>query len=1101
MKKLLLSTLLFCGAYFTQAQVTYVKKTASGLNNGSSWTDAYTNLNTAITNTASGQIWVAADTYYPGNPGQNSTTFLLKNNVEIYGGFNATETLLNQRNPAANATILSGDLDQSFSWNASDAYHVVSTGDADNTALLDGFFITRGNASGAGYDATGGGIFCRPTSNGTYSPRIVGCDLANNLATGSGSAISIIADVIGGVQAGLTMYSCNVHDNLMSGSFGGGLFAYSTGSLNFTAPVLENCLFTNNSAPSGGNHIYVLSDPPAEAYTQVTGCTFYGNYSGTEIHYNAGSINGSFNLYNNIMYNQDLSTDDVFDGNNNCTNYAVVGAANSNFDPMFINAVGGDFSLQCASPAINAGDNSRVNTSLDLVWNPRIEGAFVDLGANEKDLPNVSGGASPGTTVCAGDMLTLTGSGAISYAWSGGVSDASPFAATVNQNYTVTGTDASGCSNEFSVSITVNPLPNVLANASAPGVCAGSNVTLYGTGASSYSWDNGVSDNIPFAPLITTVYNLIGTDANGCTNIANISVTVEDPTGFTAGSDVDVCRTGTPFVTLSGNSAGIPYTWTTLGSGSWVNPSSLTPDYYLSGADASGAFVKIVLELTPAYCLALSDTLTLFMQDPTSAFAGADITVCEGAVIGSLVNASTTGSSAIQWTTNGTGSFSSTISPTAFYTFSPADVLAGSLNIGLTSYPVNPVCPIAVDTLSIIIHPSPSINLGANYTICETDSILLQTTASGGTPPYLYNWGNGGTISTANNEYYFPAATSNINLYLMDNFGCVATDTVVVFVDASEIISGTAYLGAGVLTSGNVHLIKYYPQPQLFDTLITTTLDGAGNYSFPPIPHGNYIVSVEPDTILFPNALITYLGDQTRSELANILGHVCSSPAIASLNVQQLLGGTGTGSISGEVVEWNGFGNRYNGPHNHIMVPGGPLKGIDVKLGRNPGGGIQARTSTNDLGKYNFDNLPNGNYHIYVDIPGLPMDSFYVVNVVSDSTTNLIYYADSNSVYPILPTAVGIKDYKTEQMGMGVHPNPANNYTTILFETISVNSSTQIKVFDVTGKIAMSLNLSNLPKGKHEYHLNFANQQLQSGIYFIELINESGKQTKKLIVE
>jgi len=70
-----------------------------------------------------------------------------------------------------------------------------------------------------------------------------------------------------------------------------------------------------------------------------------------------------------------------------------------------------------------------------------------------------------------------------------------------------------------------------------------------------------------------------------------------------------------------------------------------------------------------------------------------------------------------------------------------------------------------------------------------------------------------------------------------------------------------------------------------------------------------------------------------------------------------------------------------------------------------------------------------------------------------------------------------------------------------LFETISVNSTTQIKVFDVTGKIAMSLNLTNLPKGKHEYHLNFTNQQLQSGIYFVELINENGKQVKKLIVE
>src|ERR1700741_5059972 len=101
MKKIALAILLCLVCYFTKAQITYVDKNASGLNDGSSWTNAYTNLNTALTNTFSGQMWVAAAIYYPGNPGQNNNTFLLKSGVEIYGGFNGTETLLNQRNPSA----------------------------------------------------------------------------------------------------------------------------------------------------------------------------------------------------------------------------------------------------------------------------------------------------------------------------------------------------------------------------------------------------------------------------------------------------------------------------------------------------------------------------------------------------------------------------------------------------------------------------------------------------------------------------------------------------------------------------------------------------------------------------------------------------------------------------------------------------------------------------------------------------------------------------------------------------------------------------------------------------------------------------------------
>ncbi|MBK6834607.1 MAG: T9SS type A sorting domain-containing protein [Bacteroidetes bacterium] len=455
------------------------------------------------------------------------------------------------------------------------------------------------------------------------------------------------------------------------------------------------------------------------------------------------------------------------------------------------------------------------------------------------------------------------------------------------------------------------------------------------------------------------------------------------------------------------------------------------------------------------------------------------------------------------WTSTGTGNFSSPTSTNTFYGPSPAEYTAGLARLAFKATANSPYCPDVEDSLILQIHSAPNPTVWSSYNICQGDSFLLGFNSPGGTAPFTYQWTNSvpTVISTANTDYITPTATESYTYTVTDINGCTASFNTTLIYDASEIISGTAYLGAGFLTSGNVHLIKYYPQPQLFDTLMTTSLDGAGNYAFPPIPHGNYIVSVEPDTILFPNALITYLGNQTRSELANILGHLCSMPAIASLTVQQLLGGSGTGRISGEVVEWNGFGNRYNGPNNHIMVPGGPLKGIDVKLGRNPGGGIQARTTTNDDGKYNFDNLPDASYNVYVDIPGLPMDSFYVVNVISDSTTNLIYYADDNSVYPTLPTAVGIEDYKTELIGMGVHPNPATNYTTVLFETISVNSTTQLKVYDVTGKIAMSLNLTNLPKGKHEYHLNFVNQQLQSGIYFVELMNENGKQTKKLIVE
>jgi len=140
-------------------------------------------------------------------------------------------------------------------------------------------------------------------------------------------------------------------------------------------------------------------------------------------------------------------------------------------------------------------------------------------------LPAVSANASL-ATVCAGDMETLTGVGATSYAWDNGVTDGVAFATTATTTYMVTGTDVNGCMNTATVSITVNPIPTVGANATANSLCTGGSVTLTGSGATSYSWDNSVMDGVAFAPAATATYMVTGTDGNGCMNTASATVTV-----------------------------------------------------------------------------------------------------------------------------------------------------------------------------------------------------------------------------------------------------------------------------------------------------------------------------------------------------------------------------------------------------------------------------------------------------------------------------------------------------------------------------------------------------------------------------------------------
>ncbi|MHA8056961.1 hypothetical protein VR611_13540, partial [Aquirufa nivalisilvae] len=95
---------------------------------------------------------------------------------------------------------------------------------------------------------------------------------------------------------------------------------------------------------------------------------------------------------------------------------------------------------------------------------------------------------------------------------------------------------------------TVNTPPTVSATQSQT-VCAGTKVTLSGSGASTYAWDNGISNGVEFTATETKTYTVTGTDANGCTNTATTTVTVNTPPTVSATQSQTVCA-GTK-VTLS----------------------------------------------------------------------------------------------------------------------------------------------------------------------------------------------------------------------------------------------------------------------------------------------------------------------------------------------------------------------------------------------------------------------------------------------------------------------------------------------------------------------------------------------------------------------
>ena len=195
--------------------------------------------------------------------------------------------------------------------------------------------------------------------------------------------------------------------------------------------------------------------------------------------------------------------------------------------------------------------------------------------------------------VCAEDSVVLYGTGAESYTWDNGAVDSVTFQAMTTTTYIVTGTDSIGCMENDTITVTVNQLPNVSAGTDFS-VCEGNNITLAGQGADTYTWNNGVMDNVPFEPTSTETYIVTGTDANGCIKNDTVIVTFNTAPIVSAGPDLDLCQ-GIPHV-FSGNGAQT-YTWTNGAiDGTPIVPINGT--YTVTGTDANGCFASDQMTVT-----------------------------------------------------------------------------------------------------------------------------------------------------------------------------------------------------------------------------------------------------------------------------------------------------------------------------------------------------------------------------------------------------------------------------------------------------------------------------------------------------------------------
>jgi hypothetical protein len=153
---------------------------------------------------------------------------------------------------------------------------------------------------------------------------------------------------------------------------------------------------------------------------------------------------------------------------------------------------------------------------------------------------NTASAASSSPTLCINTALTNithTTTGASGIGTATGL-PAGVTASWASNTITISGTPSASGTFSYSIPLTggcgsvnatgtiiVNALPTVTATASQS-ICPGSSVTLSGGGASTYTWNNGVTNGVAFTPSTTTTYTVTGTDANGCANTASSTVSI-----------------------------------------------------------------------------------------------------------------------------------------------------------------------------------------------------------------------------------------------------------------------------------------------------------------------------------------------------------------------------------------------------------------------------------------------------------------------------------------------------------------------------------------------------------------------------------------------
>jgi len=238
------------------------------------------------------------------------------------------------------------------------------------------------------------------------------------------------------------------------------------------------------------------------------------------------------------------------------------------------------------------------------------------------------------TSICAGQSVTLTATPSTAggtYLWSNGATTPT-ITVTPNATTSYSVTYSNNGTASGSGTVTVNPVPSINGGQDQT-VCAGASVTLNGTGGVSYTWDNGITNGVAFVANATTTYTVTGTNANGCTNTDQVTVTVNAAPTVNAINSQTLCAGASASAVTFSGTAGATYSWVNSNTsiGLAASGTGNIAVFTASNATANPIMGTITVTPTQAGCTGTPQTYT-YTVNPNPTITGNN-PLCVGATL------------------------------------------------------------------------------------------------------------------------------------------------------------------------------------------------------------------------------------------------------------------------------------------------------------------------------------------------------------------------------------------------------------------------------------------------------------------------------------